>query len=337
LQTPWVLALFATLLVLLSLSMFDVYTLQLPASWRRRLNNSSNRLPGGRFIGVFMMGGLSALIVSPCIAAPLAGALVYISQTHDVWLGGVALFSLACGMSLPLLLLGLSFGSLVPRAGAWMTYVKDFFGFLLLAVALWMLYPVLAPWAIMCLSALWLLAVAIYLVEVHDHARGLGRCIRWSMATLMALVAAGQVLGALSGGQSLWQPLAHLRPSPSAAPHLNFQAVRSLQDLDQQIKQSTQPVMLDIYADWCVSCREFEAFTLSDERVQKKLTTITLLRFDITAMNEQDQALLRRYGLFGPPALLFFNPQGPELSHHRVIGFQSAAQFLAHLDRVWRP
>ncbi len=348
LQNAWVLGGFGLLMVLLSLSMFDVYELQLPQALHNGLSAWSGRFKGGRFAGVFVMGGLSAVIVSPCIAAPLAGALVYISQTRDVGLGAVALFALACGMSLPLLLVGLSAGALLPRSGGWMKHVKHFFGVVLLAVALWMVSPVIPMWLVMVLAALLLLACAVYagaFEPLHGHFHP-GRTLVKGLGLLLALAAAMQLVGAASGGRSLLQPLGHLaasarasEPTSSAAagsssPALDFQRVLTVAELEAAVSASSRPVMVDFYADWCVACKEFESFTLSDARVREKLAGMTLLRVDVTANSEHDKALLRKYHLFGPPALLFMPAGGGEAGGTRVIGYQSAPDFLAHLARI---
>ena len=340
LQNAWVLGAFALLLAGLSLSMFGVYELQMPAALQARFTAWSNRFQGGQHVGVFVMGGLSAVIVGPCVAAPLAGALVYISQTRDTLLGAIALFSMAAGMSVPLLLVGASAGALLPGPGAWMRHVKHFFGFLLLAVALWMVTPVLPVWVVMLAAAVLLLAVGVYLgafEPLHGHGAHPGRALGKGVGIALAVLAALQLVGVASGGRSLLQPLQHwsVAAGPGrAGDRVAFTPVSSLAALDEAVRTSTKPVMLDVYADWCVSCKEFEAFTLTDPQVRSKLAGMTLLRIDVTANSEADQALLRRHGLFGPPAMLFFPPAGAEISQARVIGFQSAQTFLEHLARI---
>ncbi len=344
LQNAWVLGAFGLLLIVLSLSMFGVYELQVPAGMQSRLARMSGRLQGGRYGGVFAMGGLSAVIVSPCVAAPLAGALVYISQTRDVVLGGVALFAMAVGMSAPLLLLGASAGAVLPRAGAWMERVKHAFGFMLIGVALYIVAPVLPPWAAMLALAALLLASAVYLgaFERLEHAVTPRRAMTKSAGILLALLAALQLVGAASGGREVLQPLLHLSAArggagstvAAAKSQLAFQPVANLEALDATLKSSSKLVMLDFYADWCVSCKEMEAFTFTDESVRGRLSEMTLVRVDVTASSSDDKALMRRFGLFGPPALLFFRPGGEELSAARVIGFQDAKTFLAHLSRL---
>ena len=352
LQKPAVLGAFAALLVLLSLSMFGWYELQLPAALQNRLNDASGRLQGGRFFGVFLMGGLSALIVGPCVAAPLAGALVYISQSRDVLLGGVALFALAAGMSVPLLLLGLSAGSLLPRAGVWMEGVKRFFGVLLLGTALWMLDPVLPTWLAMLAWGALALGYAVELrafERLEAGASGL-QSVGKAIGLLIALLGLVQVVGMLSGGRSLLQPLAHLgakaavvgtapvavaggaAAGQAAVGHgPTFRRVRSVAELDEALKTAGRPVMLDFYADWCVSCKEFEQFTFTDPAVRARLDRMLLLQADVTANNADDKALLKRFQLFGPPGIVFFDAQGQEVTGRRVIGFQDAPRFLVSL------
>jgi thiol:disulfide interchange protein DsbD len=337
LQNVWVLGGFALLLAVLSLSMFGFYELQMPLALQNRLNQFSQRFKGGQFVSVFAMGGLSALIVGPCVAAPLAGALVYISQTGDVVLGGTALFSMAVGMSVPLLLVGLSAGALLPKAGEWMRYVKLVFGVMLLAVAVWMVAPVLPTWAAMVLTAGVLVVAAGCLgaFSALPKPASVLRRVTKGAGLALGLLAAVQVVGAATGGRELMRPLAHLgRGAQPATPELHFQTVRSLAELDAAVRASTRPVMLDFYADWCVACKELEKFTFTDEAVAKKMAGMTLLRADVTANNDDDRALLKRYTLFGPPALIFFAPAGNELPGSRVIGYQDARQFAGHLDRV---
>jgi thiol:disulfide interchange protein DsbD len=262
LQNAWVLGAFALIFVALALSMFGLYEIRLPAFLEQKLSDTSSRLRGGRVASVAGMGVLSAVIVSPCVAAPLAGALLYISQTRDVVLGGAALFTMAVGMGLPLIAVGVSEGALLPRSGPWLNRVKYFFGALLLGVALWIVWPVLAP-----------------------------------------------------GG------------APAG-----FTRVDSITQLDEKLRAPGKPAMLDFYADWCVSCKEMEKFTFSDPAVRKKLDGMLLLQADVTANEEQHRALLKRYSLFGPPGIIFFDAQGREIKGLRVIGYQNAERFLKTLE-----
>ena len=339
LQSPWVLGLFAAGLVVLALSMFGTYELQLPEAFAARLTRASQRLPAGRGLGVFAMGGVSALIVSPCVAAPLAGALVYLSQTRNVWLGGTALFSLAAGMSVPLLLVGASAGALLPRAGGWMDEVKRFFGLLLLGVALWTLSSVLPGVLTLALwGALTICAAVLLVSHRHGHQSGWsGSLWRRAVAAVLAVCGLLQMAGAASGGSDPLQPLAHLaanRPGSSAASGLHFVVIRSVAELDAALRDSKLPVMLDFYADWCVSCREMERFTFTDPAVRGKLSGALLLKADVTTNSAEDRELLKRFNLFGPPGTLFFDAKGQELVHARVIGYQSSQVFMQTLQSI---
>ena len=340
LQNPWVLGAFALMLATLSLSMFGVFDLQMPSFIQSRITESSSRLPGGKFLGVFVMGGLSALIVGPCVAAPLAGALVFISQTRDVVIGALALFSLAMGMSVPLLLVGVSAGSLLPRAGSWMEGVKTFFGVMLLGVALWIVSPVLPVWAVMLIIGSALLVGAIYLKlfdRLADTASGRQRLAKGA-ALVLAVLGATQVVGALSGGDNPLQPLGHFARgqgvAPSAAQATSFRRIRTVAELEAALKVTDRPVMLDFYADWCVSCKEMEHLTFSHPTVQPRMANALLLQADVTDNSADAKALLKRFGLFGPPGVLFFDKQGREQADARVVGFVPALGFVASLGSV---
>ncbi len=332
LQNPWVLGLFAAALVALSLSMFGVYELQLPSAFVSPLSEASQRLPAGRVAGVFAMGGVSALIVSPCVAAPLAGALVYLSQTRDVWLGGTALFALAMGMSVPLLLVGASAGALLPKAGAWMDDVKRVFGVLLIAVAIWIVQPVLPASVALGLWGALLIGSALLLWWPHAGAAWMRRGLR-VVATLCGVFGVLQLVGAASGGSDPLQPLAHLRAA-AETPALPFTLIRSEAELDaalQGARAAGRPAMLDFYADWCVSCKEMERFTFSDPAVRGALGGALLLKADVTRNNADDRALLKRFQLFGPPGTIFFNPRSQEMASLRVIGYQNSERFMQTL------
>jgi thiol:disulfide interchange protein DsbD len=342
LQKPWVLLAFGALLVALALSMFDVYQLQLPGSMQSRLSAASGRLSGGRLAGVFAMGALSALIVGPCVAGPLAGALLYISQTRNVWAGGWALFSMAAGMSVPLLLTGVSAGSLLPRAGAWMNGVKRVFGVLLLAVAVWMVAPVLpVALAMLLWGALALLCAVLLGVFVPVGASA--RLPAQAGKTLgLLLLAAGfcEFLGAASGGRDLLQPLAHLpggalaAAPPVPAAGVRFDRIRSLADLERALAASPGPVLLDFYADWCVACKEMERFTFSRPEVRARMEQARLLQVDVTANTDEQRALMKHFGLFGPPGIILFKG-GREIPDSRVIGFMPPERFAGHLARYF--
>ena len=327
LQNPWVLGAFGLLMVILSLSMFGVYQIQMPAAIQARLVQASGRQAGGKLAGVFIMGALSALIVGPCVAAPLAGTLVYISQTRDVVTGGSALFAMAAGMSLPLLALGASAGALLPRAGAWMEGVKRFFGVLMLATALWMVSPVIPGLAQMLAWAVLSIAYAVHLLRRRSG---------WAAnaaATAFAGLGLLQLTGAAMGSRDPLAPLAHATGEGVHA--TSFARVRSLQELEAILAAKPgKVVMLDFYADWCVSCKEMEKRTFSDLRIQAQFADMLLLQADVTANDGHDRALLRRFGLFGPPGIIFFDPAGSEIAGRRVIGYQGPEKFLSALDAV---
>ena len=328
LQNPWLLSAFALLMVGLALSMFGFYELQLPAALQTRLVRASASQRGGHLPGVFVMGAISALIVGPCVAAPLAGALVYISQTRNVLIGGSALFAMALGMSVPLLLIGWSAHTLLPRAGAWMAQIKHFFGVLLLALAWWMLAS--------------LLPVTVQMAGWAALGIGYGAYLLWRPSAWWAARAFGiaftalglmQLLGAVSGARAVSAPLALWGQAPAA--QLEFVAVRSNAELDAALARADgRMTMLDFYADWCVSCKEMEKFTFSQPQIQRQLGAMQLLRVDVTANDANDRALLKRFGLFGPPGIIFFDNQANERRAARVIGYQNAQKFEASLLRA---
>ncbi len=342
LQNPWALGTGAAIFVLLAFSMFGFYELQLPSFLQSRFTEASNRMKGGHFAGVFLMGIISALIIGPCVAAPLAGALLYISQTGDVVLGGVSLFSLALGMGVPLLLVGLSAGALLPRAGAWMEGVKKFFGVALLAVAVWLVSPLLSELLQMLVWAALLMNSGVYLKAVDSLGPGAGGWSRfWKGAGLISLVTGiALLLGALGGGRDLLQPLAVFKGSAAGAAtletHPAFQRVKNLAELDAALLGAPpRPVMLDFYADWCVSCKEMARNSFADARVAARLKGMLLLQADVTANTADDHALLARFKLFGPPGMIFFDKAGQE-SAYRVVGYEPPEKFLQSMDKAMR-
>jgi thiol:disulfide interchange protein DsbD len=338
LQNVWVLGAFAAVFVILALSMFGFYDLRLPGFVHHHLHAAHKRLRGGQIASVAAMGVLSAVIVSPCVAAPLAGALLYISQTRDVVLGGAALFAMALGMGVPLVAVGVSEGALLPKAGAWMDSVRKFFGVLLIAVAIWIVSPVLPPMGQMLAWGALFIGSAMFLRAIDplpESASGWWRL--WKGVGMVALVAGiAFVIGAFSGAQEVLRPLAGIsRTSPSATP-LSWIRVASLAELEGKLKAPGKTVMLDFYADWCVSCKEMEAFTFSDPNVRAQLDRMLLLQVDVTANNEADKALLKRFSLFGPPGIIFFDPHGREIKGLRVIGYQNPDRFLKTLSLAER-
>ncbi len=341
LQQPWVQVSFAAFFVILALSMLGLYAFQMPVSIQSRLAHWSQRLQGGEYWAVTLMGALSALIVGPCVAAPLAGALLYISTTGDAVLGGMALFALAFGMGMPLLLIGASAGTLLPRVGAWMAGVKRFFGVLLLGVAIQMV----SPWIGLKLQFWAWAALLLLLGVVWGAFRALPRGARlWQWLAkaggLAALLVSGLlVVGALTGATDLWRPWSRLQAeSVEAAPSGSepiFLRVKSVEGFEAALTAAKgKPVMLDFYADWCVSCKEMERDTFSVAAVRARLAQMVLLQVDVTVGTPEDQALLRRFQLFGPPGIVFFDARGQEVPQLRVIGFEAAAPFAATLDQV---
>jgi thioredoxin:protein disulfide reductase len=339
LQNAWILGAFAAVFVILALSMFGFYDLRLPGFVHHHLHSAHKRLRGGQIASVAAMGVLSAVIVSPCVAAPLAGALLYISQTRDVALGGAALFAMALGMGVPLVAVGVSEGALLPRAGAWMESVRKFFGVLLIAVAIWIISPVIPAMAQMLAWGALFIGSAMFLRAIDplpESASGWWRL--WKGVGMVALVAGiAFIVGAFSGARDVLRPLAGIsRTAPSATP-LPWLRVASLAELEGKLKAPGKTVMLDFYADWCVSCKEMEAFTFSDPNVRAQLDRMLLLQVDVTANSEADKALLKRFSLFGPPGIIFFDPEGREIKGLRVIGYQGPDRFLKTLSLATAP
>ncbi|HEX7026155.1 MAG TPA: protein-disulfide reductase DsbD [Gammaproteobacteria bacterium] len=344
-QNAWILGAFAAVFVLLSLSMFGFYELQMPASVQSRLTSISNSQHGGTLLGVAIMGFLSALIIGPCVTAPLIGALIYIAQTGDAMLGGLALFALSLGMGAPLILIGASAGKLLPKAGPWMDVIKSIFGILLLAVAVWLLERVLPGPVTMALWSALLIVSAIYMGALDSlHAAYNGWRKLWKGLGLIMLVYGILLLiGAASGNSNPFKPLQQLTSAESpvntdAGTHegLEFEAVKGFEGLQQALSEASinnQPLMLDFYADWCVSCKEMEAFTFTDPEVQTALARFKLIQADVTRNDTLDKTLLKKLGLFGPPAILFFTPGGEELRQFRVVGFVPAEEFNGHIQK----
>jgi len=341
-QQPWIVGLFSAVFVLLSLSMFGFYNLQLPSSIQTKLHNSSVRHQDGSLWGAAIMGALSSLIVGPCVAAPLAGALIFIGQTGDAVLGGSALFALGLGMGMPLLLLGASAGKLLPKAGDWMNVTKAVFGVVMLAVAVWMLSRVIPPTVTMLLWAMLLVLPSIYLSAIDplpEHASGWRKL--WKGTGIMMLVYGVLLLIGLSMGNS--NPLKPLHGfavggnAQAAEQGLVFQRIHSVAELEAKVKQASaegKSVMLDFYADWCVSCKEMEAYTFTNAKVKQALGNFVLLQADVTANSDADKALLEKFQLIGPPAILFFDKDQHEHPENRVIGYQDADTFIQSLQRV---
>lgn len=330
LQHPYVLIGLSVMFVLLALSMFGLYTLQLPSSLQTRLSGLSNRQQGGSVVGVAIMGMISGLVCSPCTTAPLSGALIYVAQSGDLWLGGAALYALSLGMGLPLLLLGTSGGKLLPKAGAWMDVIKQLFGFALLAVPILLLSRL---WSDQIATLAWLgwgLLLCGYLYHHNQHQpHSVARSVR-GFVLLLAMISAVVV------GKDLLQPAppaAITADAGQTAPQ--FIRVKTLDDLKVQLAAARgKPVLLDLYADWCVACKEFEHKTFSDPAVRERFGQMVLLQADVTANDDADIELLNGLNVLGLPTLIFFDREGKELTGQRVTGFMGPAEFLGKLDQL---
>ncbi|WP_105132688.1 protein-disulfide reductase DsbD [Burkholderia sp. BE12] len=349
LQNPWVLGTFGVLLTVFAVSLISGKDIALPARWQNGAAEASSARQGGHFVAVAAMGALSALVVGACMTAPLFAVLAFIAHTGNALLGGAALFAMGLGLGVPLLIVGVGAGTVLPRAGAWMDGVKVFFGIVLLAAALWIVWPVLAGGLKMVLAALWLLiaAAALGLFTPNAGAASIWRRLGRGVGAALAIWAATLLVGLAAGSTDPVKPLAVLAARTAASGGAAtagaaatqdgpaFAPVRSSGELDTLLKTSGRPVMLDFYADWCVSCKEMEHLTFTDARVQARLAQLHLVRADVTANNPDDQALLKRFNLFGPPGIIFFDRHGNEIG--RVVGYQAADTFLRSLDRAAVP
>ncbi|MDG4811949.1 protein-disulfide reductase DsbD [Hydrogenovibrio sp. 3SP14C1] len=338
-QNPWIIGSFALIFIALAFSMFGFYELQLPNSVQSKITNLSNKQQGGTLTGVAVMGFLSALIVGPCVAPPLAGALIYIGQTGDALLGGIALFAMSMGMGVPLLLLGTSAGKLLPRAGAWMDNVKAIFGVLMIGVAIWMAERILPESVILFAWAALLIGSAIYLGALEPIGEKSGwHKLAKSIGMIFLVYGAAMLIGLAGGSKNVLQPLTVFQStgtiSNSATQHLNFKKISTLEELNVEIAKG-KPVMLDFYADWCISCKEMEKFTFSDPTVQRALANVTLLKADVTANNANDKELMKAFNIIGPPAILFFNNQ-QEQKAQRVVGFKKAEPFRQNITQAFQ-
>ena len=341
-QNAWIISFFSLIFVLLSLSMFGFYELQLPNAWQSKLNKTSNHQQGGTVTGVAVMGLLSALIVGPCMAAPLAGALIYIGQTGDPVMGGLALFTLSMGMGVPILLIGASAGKLLPKAGRWMDSIKAGFGVALLLMAVWMLDRVVPVTVTMTLTAIILIIAAIYMRAVDAIAHDAKGWLKlWKgVGVMLLLYGSALLIGVFSGGKSLIYPLKGLSSNSASASELNtlsfvtVTTIGQLEPLLKQAKESGKPVMLDFYADWCISCIELEHVTFADTKVQQALSGFVRIKVDVTANDDESKALSKAYKVIGPPALIFYNQSGVLRSELTLIGVIDPSDFVSHLTRL---
>ncbi|MGD2054901.1 MAG: protein-disulfide reductase DsbD [Gammaproteobacteria bacterium] len=342
-QNPWIITAFVAIFVALSFSMFGFYELQMPASIQSKITQISNSQKGGTLTGVAIMGFLSALIVGPCVTAPLVGALIYIAETGDAVLGGLALFALSMGMGTPLLAIGASAGKVLPKAGPWMDAVKAVFGVMLLGLGIWMLERVAPASLTMALWAALLIVSAVYMSAIDSLPEGASGWRKLWKGTGLLLLVYGIVLiiGLASGGRDVFHPLKGIAISGSTTTeqtsHLNFKQIKGVDGLNTALAEARaqgKTVMLDFYADWCVSCKEMEALTFTDPAVQRALADTVLLQADVTPNDEKDKALYKHFGIIGPPSIMFFDKNGNERKNFRVVGFVPADKFSAHVKQA---
>jgi thiol:disulfide interchange protein DsbD len=347
-QQPWIIMLFVALFVALAFAMFGAFTLQMPSGLQTRLTDASNRQQSGTYVGCFVMGALSALVVTACVAPALIAALSVISQTGKVARGAAALYATGLGMGVPLLIVGASAGSLLPKVGPWMDTVKSLFGVLFLGVAIYFLQPLIpAAVGMLLWSALAVIAgFWIFALKARDGGPA-PAAVR--AAGLLALVYGIILLiGVAAGSNDPLQPLSTLRAANSSSASgiatkesaLAFETIKSVDDLNKRVAAATaagRPVMLDFYADWCTSCKEMERYTFSDKTVQAALSNAVLLHADVTKNDPTDQALLQHFGIFGPPTIAFYGPDGEERRNFRVVGYMKAAEFASLARRAFSP
>ena len=338
-QNPWVIATFSLVFVVLAMAMFEVYELQLPSKWQTRLSEISNRQRRGNLVGAAIMGILSAIIVGPCVAPPLAGALIYISQSGDLLLGGSALFAMGLGMGVPLLIIGTSAGHLLPRAGRWMKSVKHIFGWIMLGVAIWFLDRIVPPAVTLLLSGGLLVFAGVFAgaMKKPEHGSATQKVIK-SLGIIALVYGITLVVGAAGGGTDILRPLNFTASDNDKTSHLSFVRVKTVSDLEQYVAQADfdgKIVMLDFYADWCITCKEMERYTFSESGVHKALENFVLLQANVTDNDEADQALMKKFNIIGPPAILFF-VRGQEQRKLRLVGFVNAQDFIKHLYSVSR-
>lgn len=334
LQTPWVIYSFSAVFVALALSMFGFYELKLPDSIVAKVSSTDSR---GGYIGVAIMGFLSALIVGPCVAAPLAGALVYIGHTGDALLGGMALFSMSIGMGIPLIVVGVSAGKFMPKPGMWMTMVSATFGVMMLGVAIWMLERVASEYITTLLYAILGIGFAIFLGALDKG----GHIFKRSVAVILFIYSLALLVGVLAGSTNMSKPLEFLKPQAVSSmiktdkTHLNFTKVSSIKELDKLLeKNKGKKIMLDFYADWCTACKELEEVTFSNSAVRAKMGEFVLIQADVTANESEQKELSKNYGVFGPPAILFFDENSELLKSKTIIGFTEPDEFLTHLNKI---
>lgn len=340
-QTPWIITTFALVFVLLALSMFDVYELQIPGFIQSRISKLSGQRSG--VIGVAVMGFLSALIVGPCVAAPLAGALIYIGQTGDALLGGAALFSLSIGMGIPLLIVGTSSGKFMPKPGMWMDVIKAIFGVMLLGIAIWMVGRVLDENVTLLLWG----GLAVFVAINMNALEPIGEHPAWSsksnvkaLGLLIFIYGFTLLIGGMAGAKNLLHPLDPFlaqtkEVSVSANAHKTFEKITSIEELDAILANNKgKKVLVDFYADWCTSCKEYEEITFANNAVKTAMDKFVLVQVDVTANDDASSAITKKYGIFGPPAILFFDEKGVQNKEATIIGFKEPVEFLNHIEAI---
>ena len=336
-QNTWIITAFSLVFVLLALSMFGFYELQMPAGLQNYLDSLGRKQQQGSLIGSGVMGLLSAIIVGPCVAPPLAGALIYISQTGNAVLGGAALFSMGLGMGAPLLVIGTSAGKLLPRAGMWMTSIKKIFGVILLGVAIWFLGRILPGPLTLFLWGLLLVTTAAGMGALNFSSQDTTRRrLAQGIGIVLMVYGITLIVGAASGGTDVFRPLQGISGNQPVTSRLEFTKIKSIEDLNEMLTRSEwdqKTVMLDFYADWCPTCKEMERFTFPDPAVQAALAEVLLLKADVTENNDTDQALMKHFGIIGPPAILFF-VRGKEHREFRLVGFVDAESFVKHIHKL---
>ena len=331
LQNPYVLVVFALIFIALAFSMFGYFEIRLPASLQTKINKTTDGKEKQGMLGIAIMGFLSALIVGPCVAPPLAGALVYIGQTGDALLGGFALFVMSLGMGVPLLLIGAGAGKFMPKPGGWMQGVTKIFGIVMLAVAIWLLERVINPSITIYLWAFLFLGTGIYL-KIYTH------LISELIRLVITIIGVILLVGAISGATNVLKPLEKFTSNKSFVKEdeLKFIKIKNIKELEDAILKSSKPIMLDFWATWCVSCKELDEITFKNDEVIKRLQNFTLLKVDVTQNSDDDKAIQKRFGVVGPPALIFWDENKQEVKGAKIVGYKNPKEFLEILDKNFK-